>query len=129
MNETEKKQKLVEYINNMNADEIVALHNNYCEATNDLDSRIYSMWDLDDVLAGMTPTDILCMGFYGKFMPRHEYFWFDGSGNLSSADYISDMPIYASGIADYILSEEDSLENEEIQEILDDDEDDDEDNF
>ena len=124
MNETEKRQKLVDYINDMNNDEIVELHNCYCEAAEDEDDRIYSMWDLDELLEGRTPTDILSLGFYGSFNPHHEFFWFNGCGNLESADYITDMPIFASDIADYILSEEDSLGNDEIQEILDEDEED-----
>ena len=126
MNEIEKKQKLVDVINSMDTEEIVALHNNFCEATNDMDSRIYSMWDLDDVLAGSTPTDILCMGFYGKFVPGQDYFWLDGYGNLASADYASDMPIFASDIAEYIVSSWDALGNDEAEEILDEEDEEDE---
>ena len=119
MNEMEKKQKLVDYINDMKTEEIVELHNSYCEAAGYEDDRIYSMYELDELLEGRTPTDILSMCFYGDFRPQHAFFWFNGYGNLESADYIADMPIYASDIADYILSAEDSLGNDEIQEILD----------
>lgn len=126
MNEMEKRQKLVDYINGMSDDEIVALHNNYCEANNYTDDCIYSTYELDELLEGRTPTDILCMSFYGEFNPRHDFFWFNGYGNLESADYISEMPISAEDIANYILSEEDSLGNDKIQDIL--DEEDDEDN-
>ena len=119
MNEMEKRKKLVDYINDMKTEEIVELHNSYCEAAGYEDDRIYSMYELDELLEGRTPTDILSMGFYGDFRPQHDFFWFNGYGNLESADYIADMPIYASDIADYILSAEDSLGNDEIQEILD----------
>ena len=119
MNEIEKRKKLVDYINSMNDDEIVELHNCYCESAECEDDHIYSMYELDELLAGRTPTDILSMGFYGDFRPTHDFFWFNGCGNLESADYATDMPIFASDIADYILSEEDSLGNDEIQEILD----------
>ena len=119
MNETEKKQKLVDYINSMNDEEIVELHNRYCEAAVREDDRIYSMYELDELLEGRTPTDILSMGLYGDFRPQHDFFWFNGYGNLESADYITDMPIYATDIAGYILRKEDSLGNDEIQEILD----------
>ena len=119
MNETEKKQKLVDYINSMKTEEIVELHNSYCEAAGYEDDRIYSMWDLDDLLSDTKPVDILCMSFHGSFNPHHEFFWFNGYGNLKSADYITDMPIFASDIANYILSNDDSLGNDEIQEILD----------
>ena len=124
MNEMEKRKKLVDYINSMNTDKIVELHNSYCEAARYEDDRIYSMYELDEILEGRTPTDILSMGFYGDFRPQHDFFWFNGYGNLKSADYIADMPIFAIDIANYILSEEDSLGNDEIQEILDEDEED-----
>ena len=123
MNEMEKRKKLVDYINSRNTDEIVALHNDYCEAAGYEDDRIYGMYELDEILEGRTPTDILCMSFHGSFNPYHDFFWFNAYGNLKSADYIADMPIFAIDIANYILSEKDSLGNDEIQEILDDEED------
>lgn len=45
MNETEKKQKLVDYINSMNEDEMVELHNNYCEAAGYEDDEIQYILD------------------------------------------------------------------------------------
>ena len=126
MNEMEKRKKLVDYINSMKTDEIVALHNDYCEAAGYDDDRIYSMCELDEILEGRTPTDILSMGFYGDFRPQHDFFWFNGYGNLESADRITDMPIFAIDIANYILLKEDSLGNDEIQEILDEEEEDNE---
>ena len=119
MNEMEKRKKLVAYINDMKTEEIVELHNSYCEAAGYEDNRIYSMYELDELLEGRTPTDILSMGFYGDFRPHHDFFWFNGYGNLKTADYIADMPIFAIDIDNYILSEKDSLGNDEIQEILD----------
>ena len=98
---------------------MIALHNNYCEAAGYEDDRIYSMYELDEILEGRTPTDILSRGFHGSFNPHHNFFWFNGYGNLKSADCITDMPISAIDIANYILSTEDSLGNDEIKEILD----------
>ena len=119
MNEMEKRKKLVDYINDMKTEEMVELHNLYCEAAGYEDDRIYSRYELDEILEGRTPADILSMGFYGDFRPQHDFFWFNGYGNLESADYIADMPIFAIDIANYILLREDSLGNDEIQEILD----------
>ena len=126
MNKTEKREKLVDYINSMKTDEIVELHNRYCEAAGYEDDRVYSMYELDELLEGRTPTDILSMGFYGDFHPQHDFFWFNGYGNLESADYMTYMPIYAEDITNYILSKEDSLGNDEIQEILDEEDNDNE---
>ena len=121
-----RREKLIDYINGMGVEEKIALHNAYCDAANCMDDCIYSMYELDEILEGRTPTDILSMGFYGDFRPQHDFFWFNGYGNLKSADYIADMPIYAIDIANYILSNEDSLGDDEIQEILDEDEEEDE---
>lgn len=128
MNETEKRKKIVDIINSMNdydVYDVIELHNSYCEAAGYEDDRIYSTDELDEILEGRTPTDILSMGFYGDFRPQHDFFWFNGYGNLESADYITDMPIFAIDIANYILSKEDSLGNDEIQEILDEEEEED----
>ena len=126
MNEMEKRKKLVAYINDMKTEEIVELHNSYCEAAGYEDNRIYSMYELDELLEGRTPTDILSMGFYGDFRPQHDFFWFNGNGNLKTADHIADMPIFAIDIANYILSEKDSLDNDEIKDILDEEDNDNE---
>ena len=122
MNETEKRQKIVDYINGMGVEEKIALHNAYCDAAGFEDDRIYSMYELDEILEGRTPTDILSIGFYGDFRPQHDFFWFNGYGDLETADRIADMPIFAIDIANYILLKEDSLGNDEIKEILDEEE-------
>ena len=119
MNEMKKRKKLVDYINSMGVEEKIELHNTYCDAVNCMDDCIYAMDELDEILEGRTPTDILSMGFYGGFRPQHDFFWFNGYGNLETADFVTDMPTFASEIADYILSEKDSLGNDEIKEILD----------
>ena len=113
------RERLVDYINGMKTDKIVELHNRYCEAAGYEDDIVYSMYELDEILDGITPTDILSMGFYGDFRPHHDFFWFNGYGNLESADRTNDMPICAIDIANYILSEKDSLGNDKIEEILD----------
>ena len=129
MNETEKEQKIVDYINDMNEDEMVELHNRYCKAAGYKDNRIYSMGELDEVLDGRTPTDILQRALYGSFSPSDAFFWFDDYANLGSASWAFALPICAEDIADYILLKEDSLGDDKIQEILDgEDKDDDEKN-
>lgn len=113
-----KREQLIEYINGMNEDEMVELHNNYCEAEGCEDCCIYSMEELDEVLEGLTPTNILQRAFYGRFNPNDAFFWFNGYANLGSASWENKLPIYASDIADYILTNEDALGNDEIQYML-----------
>ena len=114
-----KEKRLIDYINSMDDDEMVALHNAYCCAIGDKDSCIYSTYDIDNVLEGRTPTDILRMGFYGNFNPRDRFLWINSYGNLESVGYAVDAPICVNAIAGYVMAVGDSLGNDEIKEILD----------
>ena len=118
MNEMEKKQKLVEYINGMSIEEKLALHNTYCDAANCMDGCIYTMDEMEEILDGVDKWELVRMIRFGNFDFTKEFWGFNGYGNLVSYN-AWELPVYAEDIADYILSEEDSLGNDEIQEILD----------
>lgn len=68
------------------------------------DDRYYSMDELNEFYTGAEPTEILFRAFYGydaetyttdgrgdkeygQFNPNREYFYYNGYGNLVSADY------------------------------------------
>ena len=123
MNETEKRKKLVDYINSMGIEEKIALHNTYCDAANCMDDCIYRMNDLEVILEGVDKWRLVDMIRFGNFDFMKEFWSFNGYGNLDSYN-AWELPIYAEDIADYILLREDSLGNDEIQEILDEDEED-----
>lgn len=118
MNKNEKRQKLVGYINGMDTDEKIALHNAYCDAANCMDDYIYNMEELEEVLDGVDKWELVRMIRFGDFDFMKDFWSSGGYGNLESYN-ARELPIFASDIADYILSEEDSLGNDEIQEILD----------
>ena len=120
MNETEKKQKLVDYINSMGIDERLALHNTYCDAANCMDDCIYAMDDMEEILDGVDKWELVRMIRFGDFDFMKEFWSINGYGNLVSYN-AWELPIYASDIADYILSAEDSLGDDEIQYILEED--------
>ena len=125
MNETEKKQKIVDYINGMGVEEKIALHNAYCDAANCMDDCIYTMDDMEEILDGVDKWELVRMVQFGDF-DCTKYFWgFNGYGNLVSYN-AWELPIYAEDIADYVLLKEDSLGDDEIQYILDEEENDDE---
>ena len=112
------KQKIVDYINGMEAEEKIALHNAYCDAANCMDDCIYAMDDMEEILDGVDKWELVRMIRFGDFDFMKEFWGFNGYGNIDSYDAL-ELPIYADDIADYILSEEDSMGNDEIQEILD----------
>ena len=124
MNETEKRQKIVDYINGMGIEEKIALHNTYCDAVNCMDDCIYSMDEMEEILDGVDKWELVRMIRFGDFDFMKEFWGFNGYGNLDSYDAL-ELPIFAEDIADYILSEEDSLGNDEIQYILDEEEEED----
>ena len=125
MNETEKKQEIVDYINGMGIEEKIALHNTYCDAANYMDDCIYTMDEMEEILDGVDKWELARMVQFGDFDCTKEFWGFNGYGNLVSYD-AWELPIFASDIAGYILLRENSLGNDEIQEILDEEGEDDE---
>lgn len=82
------------------------------------DDRYYSMDELDEIYSGTEPTEILYRAFYGhdedsyttdsrgnkeygQFNPNRNYFYFNGYGNLVSADYKD----YSDKLDDYAIRE------------------------
>ena len=118
MNEMEKRQKIIDYINGMGVEDKIALHNAYCDAANCMDDCIYAMDDMEEILDGVDKWELVRMVQFGGFDCTKAFWGFNGYGNLVSYN-AWELPVYAEDIADYILSEEDSLGNDEIQEILD----------
>lgn len=53
------------------------------------DDRYYDMSMFDECMNGLTPSEIACRVAYGDFNPAHDYFRFNGYGNLES-DYSED---------------------------------------
>ena len=125
MNEMEKSKKLVDYLNGIGIEEKIELHNTYCDAANCMDDCIYAMDELEEVLDGVDKWELVRMIRFGDFDFMKDFWGFNGYGNLDSYD-ARELPIYAEDIADYVLSNEDSLGDDEIQYILDEEEEDDE---
>lgn len=113
-----KREKLIDCINGMGVEEKIALHNAYCDAANCMDDCIYAMGDLEEVLDGVDKWELVRMIQFGDFECTQDFWKINGYGNLDSYN-AWELPIFAEDIADYILSKEDSLGNDEIQEILD----------
>ena len=124
MNEMEKREKLVDYINGMGVEEKIALHNAYCDAANCMDDCIYAMDDMEEILYGVDKWELVRMVQFGDFDCMKEFWGFNGYGNLVSYN-AWELPVYAEDIADYVLLKEDSLGDDEIQYILDEEEEED----
>lgn len=118
-------ERLCEALNDMGTAELVFVHNEYCEAAGYMDNWIYSMDEFDDVMSGQSPWEIARCAYYsGKFCPAHDWFWFNGYGNLESSDFEPDI-IYVPDIARYVDETENALDNDTLCDIIEEDDEDD----
>ena len=114
------KRKILDCLNEMEAGDLIQIHNEYCDAVNDPDNRIYSMDDLGMLCEGQSAEWIICRTIFGDCDINDDYIMFNGYGNFRTMnDHNAWKHIYADDIADYIEREMDSLYNDEIQDILD----------
>lgn len=130
----ELKERLIEAFKEMRDDELVSLWNEYCYASNRYDDEILDYDSLEEWVNNSNDTmNILNRFFFGSdeeregtsANPNRNYFTFNGYGNIISFDYIYNSYtdefsyIYVNDLASYIEDNEDSLYNDDIQEILD----------
>ena len=120
------EEKVREAIENMDDAEVVDIWNNYCKACNLCDDVIYSMSDFDEVIEYESPWEIARACSYGGFCAADDYFWFNGYGNLESCDFPihGSSPVFIDDLIAYIVENKYSLQNDEIQEILDEEDED-----
>ena len=98
-----------ECFENASLKETVALHNHYC-CEGCMDDYIYEndVEQLNELFS--SPSDAVRAAFFGDYKYNDDYFWFNGSGNLDSSDFFSDMPIDQSALAKYFEENQGELE-------------------
>ena len=120
-----KTEMIKDLLENMSESQLYIIANEYFDKTNYYDDRIYDMDEFDEIMSGMSPSDIATKIFYGDFRPNDNYFKFDGYANLESFDYISDE-VDLEEIADYIVDNDEDFDDSGIREILDEENEEDE---
>ncbi|MDO4800926.1 MAG: hypothetical protein Q4A15_02050 [Prevotellaceae bacterium] len=117
---TTKYNAIKEYLYSLNDDELVNVHNAYCDNYGCMDDYIFNMEDIEDILYGTDKWELLRMAFYGNFNPNDDYFGFNGYGNLISFGYAENLHGYISfeDLADYAVNNDCMLEDTTIYEIL-----------
>ena len=73
-----------------------------CDEFNYMDDEIFHMDDFNELMNGFEPIYISMRIFYGDFSPNHDFFKFNGYGNLESSNYLSDF-IDLEELADEIM--------------------------
>lgn len=99
-----REQAITTYVENLSKGELVELlqHMNAYDGCFD-DSIYYDMEDFDEFLSSRTPMEIAQMIFFGgDFNPNHDFFRFNGYGNLESANWC-DVEAEAEDLKDDII--------------------------
>ena len=135
----ERFERIMDVLKEMDDSELVSVWNEYCYATNRYDDEILDAYSMEEWIENAEDKISLLNRFYfghddmdenGSANPNRNYFTFNGYGNVISFDYIYNSYtnefnyIYVNDLIDYIIENEDSLCNDDIQDILDDAEDD-----
>lgn len=140
MNELKRKaleNQILEVLKDMDNYDLSLVWNEYCDHVHASDDRIESMDTLPDFFSGDDIMNVLNRAYFGSdqfddkssFNPNRDFFTFNGYGNLVSIDCIG-WNGYANkfmydgldidAVIDFIIDNNDSLYNDDIQTILDD---------
>ena len=126
---TEKRNAIIEALENMTDDNLVCVWNEYCDAVNDFDSRIENMDllpELFDLSTAENVWNLLNRFYFGSderytgtsANPNRDYFYFNGYGNIVSTDYPREH-VDIDAVVDWIIENDDPLYCDEIADILD----------
>ena len=110
------REEVLEMLRDMNDSDLVAVHNEYCGKVSYDDDMIFYMEELDELMYGMKPLDILREA--REVDTNDDWIRWNGYGNLESTDYPQDW-MELDEIADYIVENDDALYNDDIRDLLD----------
>lgn len=135
MENTNLFDTLRNYFTELEDCKIVAIWNEYVRETSCFDDEIFDYDDMEEMIANSNEGGLYWVNrfFYGSddynketgANPNRNYFVFNGYGNIESFDYIynqySDTFNYIEidDLINYIIENNDSLYDDDIQEILD----------
>ncbi len=109
------KNELAAIILQMDSEDLFQLNNSYCFANNCFDDMLYELDDnnINEIMEGKEPIEIIRMTAYGDFNYAHDYFRFNGYGNLISLAYLDykDLPDIIENIIDSIIENPEEFEN------------------
>ena len=139
-----REEAIRTYVENLSKGELVELmqHMDGYDGCFD-DCVYYDMDEFDDFMSNYSPMEIAQRIFFGNFNPNHDFFRFNGYGNLESAnwldveaeaedlkdDIIDHLVNYYSGDTpwaelDYLVdSDNDALFNDDLEEVDEEEED------
>ena len=114
----ERYEKILDYFNDLSEEDIVDMHNAYCEESNYDEDIIYRMYEINDMLSDYEPAEILNLVGEKHFDSTEDFFRFTKKGIESSVEPLRDGWIEIGDIIIYIINSEDWLGHSAIAEIL-----------
>ena len=107
---TNEREKLIDLVFETMGDlEIVSLHNEACDNSNDFDGRIYENDEITLNEMFSSVSEFARSSFYGDYDFNHSFFKFNGYGNIES---FSDFDLRDFIDEDYII---DGIESGDIE--------------
>lgn len=120
MTEEQAKNLIVDELKSLDAGIMVDIFNGYQDEMNG--ERLYFMDDFDEVMSASSPWEVTRSAFFGDFNPTHDYFTFNGYGNLESVhrwDIESYLDCYYDDIAQWAIDNNCDWGLDEVRAILD----------
>jgi hypothetical protein len=100
-------EAIVDYLNSLNNNELIDIHNQYCQTNNCFDDEIFSNdEEFFNTFFHNAADKAVRATFYGDYSYGHDFVQFNGYGNLESFDDASDF-ISIIDIANSILENPD----------------------
>ena len=112
-------ERVVEYISNeWGSSDIISAWNDYCDSNNYYDNRIEYVAEIDDLEQG-SASEILSHIDLDSFNLNDEYMVYSTYGWQSFGYWDdSDSPIYLSDLASWMVRNEETFNDDELEEII-----------
>lgn len=109
-----KKEDVIEVLEGLNDYKLLDIWRQYCDEAGYYGEEIFDIDEFNEICSSMDAWDVAQKTFYGDFCPAHSYWKFNGYENFESSDYISDL-ICLEDLADYIVENEETFNNYELE--------------
>ena len=106
------KEAVQDAWDDLNPYDAMNIWNDFCDANNDSDSRIYEMGEFDDLYRGKSPSEIADLIEGNNFSIRDDFFR-EGIYGIESSDHPKDDFMDFFDIEDYLMDNLDDLDIEE----------------
>ena len=111
------KERIIDYVKSLSQYDMASVWNSYCDEAGYTDDKVYELdeYGINEIF--QNPYDAFRAAVYGEVKPEHDFFKFNGYGNMESG-YVEDL-IYVDDLAEYCVDNDFDCEDSGIREILD----------